>query len=430
MPQPSLFISKTVSYIDEKLTIKVINCPANQEFTIRVLADDDQGKNFASYAVFQADEKGEVEVSHTIPIQGTYSSADASGLFWSVERTDADPRDYFEKTTATPLTFVLQLEIDGEIADQVSLTRYFYDKEKINRVSICDSSFNGILFHPQNHMSHHGIILLGGSDGGVQEHAAALLASKGYSVLALAYFGVEGVPRDLEEIPLEYFQGATSWLKEHPSTNGGVSLIGYSRGGELALLLGAVFNDYQTIIAGAPSSYVTSGLKNTIFAPIPAWTYKEQSLPYMKFVYRPSTIFSIWKNWLLKRPVSFLSIWDHTLKNEEKIASSRIPVEMINVPVMTVSGDDDQLWPSTYYSREIAKNLAVSETVDNNQHLYFEEAGHFLTFPYSLPNMPANVHMQVGGRMTMTFGGSKAANAKAAKETWPKLLAFLKEHTK
>ncbi|MCM3489277.1 acyl-CoA thioesterase/BAAT N-terminal domain-containing protein [Alkalihalophilus marmarensis] len=90
MPQPSLFISKTVSYIDEKLTIKVINCPANQEFTIRVLADDDQGKNFASYAVFQADEKGEVEVSHTIPIQGTYSSADASGLFWSVERTDAD----------------------------------------------------------------------------------------------------------------------------------------------------------------------------------------------------------------------------------------------------------------------------------------------------------------------------------------------------
>ncbi len=40
---------------------------------------------------------------------------------------------------------------------------------------------------------------------GLWEHAAALLASHGYAALALAYFGVEDVPKDLINIPLEYF---------------------------------------------------------------------------------------------------------------------------------------------------------------------------------------------------------------------------------
>ncbi len=41
---------------------------------------------------------------------------------------------------------------------------------------------------------HPGVILLGGSDGGMHEPNAALLASYDYAVLALACFGMEGVP--------------------------------------------------------------------------------------------------------------------------------------------------------------------------------------------------------------------------------------------
>lgn len=35
--------------------------------------------------------------------------------------------------------------------------------------------------------------------------------------------------------------------------------------------------------------------------------------------------------------------------------------------------------------------------------------------------------MNVGGGMTMTFGGSKSANAAAAKDSWTKILEFLDE---
>jgi hypothetical protein len=49
------------------------------------------------------------------------------------------------------------------------------------------------------------VILLGGSDGGVMEGSAAVLASRGYAALALAYFGAPPLPPELIEVPLEYF---------------------------------------------------------------------------------------------------------------------------------------------------------------------------------------------------------------------------------
>lgn len=46
--------------------------------------------------------------------------------------------------------------------------------------------------------------LLGCSEGGLHKDDAALLATHGYAVLALAYFGMAGVPAHLVEVPLEW----------------------------------------------------------------------------------------------------------------------------------------------------------------------------------------------------------------------------------
>ena len=42
-----------------------------------------------------------------------------------------------------------------------------------------------------------GVLLLGGSEGGRHANDAALLASHGFAVLALAYFGEPGVSREI-----------------------------------------------------------------------------------------------------------------------------------------------------------------------------------------------------------------------------------------
>jgi dienelactone hydrolase len=63
----------------------------------------------------------------------------------------------------------------------------------------------GTLFHALDGTAHPGVILIGGSEGGLHEVDAALLAAHGFSVLALAYFGMPGVPPTIVDIPLEYF---------------------------------------------------------------------------------------------------------------------------------------------------------------------------------------------------------------------------------
>ena len=54
-----------------------------------------------------------------------------------------------------------------------------------------------------------GIIILGGSEGGMGAAAARdgkIIAQRGYAVLQLAYFDSPGLPIDLGLIPLEYFK--------------------------------------------------------------------------------------------------------------------------------------------------------------------------------------------------------------------------------
>ena len=70
--------------------------------------------------------------------------------------------------------------------------------------------------------------------------------------LALAYFGIDPLPRELVEMPLEYFAGTVSWLKTQPMANGDkISVMSALKGGELALLLGAIYPENVKAVVGS-----------------------------------------------------------------------------------------------------------------------------------------------------------------------------------
>ena len=62
------------------------------------------------------------------------------------------------------------------------------------------------LFSPTTPGPHPAEIALGGVGGGLREGSAESLAPESFAALSPAYFGVEGLPRELVEIPLEYFE--------------------------------------------------------------------------------------------------------------------------------------------------------------------------------------------------------------------------------
>lgn len=409
--KPAIHVSPMHGLIDELTTITVTGCTPGETLKVELSLTDQKENEFKSTVSIKTNENGE----QTLP------ELDVEGLFWSAEKVGEVHGDYFYKSDASELKMKWTLKRDGEEVGQITTVRAF-GREDVMREVILEEGVVGTLFYHEQEPAKPVVVVLGGSDGEIQEHAAALLATKGYNVFALAYFGQEGVPKDLDQIPLEYFDGAIQWVKGRFGVDG-VTLIGYSRGAEAALVLASVYPDeFKAVVAGAPGAYVTSGLKNTIYAPIPSWTLRGKDLSYLTFKYRPSQMFSMLGGMIKRKPISFLSIWENSLSKPEKAEISRIEVERIKAPVLLIAGGQDQVWPSEKFARQIAE-----KTETETRELHYEEAGHFLAFPYALPGMPANVLMHVGSRMIMDFGGTKAANAEATKDSWKELLGFLEE---
>ena len=82
-----------------------------------------------------------------------------------------------------------------------------------------------------------GVVDMWGRTGGIREDRAALLASNGFAVLALAYCQYRDLPQKYDVLDLSYFENTIDWLCAHPKIKSdGVALVGLSFGGVLITL--------------------------------------------------------------------------------------------------------------------------------------------------------------------------------------------------
>src|SRR4030095_17165071 len=83
------------------------------------------------------------------------------------------------------------------------------------------------------------------------------------------------------EIPLEYFEGAVSWLKDHKEVDANrLGVIGHSRGAEGALLLGKIREEIKAVVAVAPSAVAWPG-PNPRDVLRSAWSHKRREVPFV-----------------------------------------------------------------------------------------------------------------------------------------------------
>ena len=219
-----------------------------------------------------------------------------------------------------------------------------------------------------------------------------MLASHGFASLALAYFGYDGLPNTLENIPLEYFETAIHWLGAQNGVRADrLAIIGASRGGELALLLGATFPQIKAVVGYVAASSSRPG-DNTLE---PAWTFRGGPLPYVRDF---DTIFSAARG----EPVAMQSA-----------SAAVIHAEKINGPVLLISAKDDRLWPSFQMSDQIMQRLAQYRHPYPDKHLSYDGAGHLIlemipNLPYTAQRDPVNVTRYIN-----YYGGTAAGDASA-----------------
>src|ERR1700736_4852265 len=125
------------------------------------------------------------------------------------------------------------------------------------RVPVASGSLVGTFFAPGDGKRHPAIVVLGGSEGGLHDDQARVLAEHGYAALALAYFGVDPLPQKLRAIPVETVSRGIDWLIARPEVDGArIGLLGTSKGGELALLAATREPRIRATAALVPSAYV------------------------------------------------------------------------------------------------------------------------------------------------------------------------------
>src|SRR3954462_137829 len=207
--------------VDERIAIRLSGFEPGQPVTVRARMPDDQGRIWESSATFAANIDGTVDVGAQPPLAGSYDSADAMGLIWSMRAVDGDALSRgFSKTTTTPTPLTLTAEVDGQAVATAEIERLWASPD-VTRTEVRDQGMIGAFYQPGTSGPHPTILLLGGSGGGLAgtDVRGALLASHGYAVFVLSYFALEPLPPELFEIPLEYFDTAIRWLQANPAVD-------------------------------------------------------------------------------------------------------------------------------------------------------------------------------------------------------------------
>jgi acetyl esterase/lipase len=168
-----------------------------------------------------------------------------------------------------------------------------------------------------------------------------------------------------------------------------VLVMGDSRGGEAALLLGAYFPHLVNgVVAGVPSSVVRPGFPD---AGRPAWTLRGRPLPAVS----PS----------------------ESQQAAPAAPEAVIPVERIRGPILLTCGGLDVVWPSCAYTEAITARLTAHRFAHPVTALRYPGAGHLagsLTAYYSLTDAAL-----------ISSGGTVAGTQAALSDGHAELLALL-----
>jgi dienelactone hydrolase len=417
---PYLHVSPRESLVDEMLEIRIMGIHPGSTAILQARLPN---RNMSSQASFKAGEDGIIDLSRQAPISGSYDWVDPMGLIWTM--SSADPHHHRNATTQDLRPFEIEFRLlqDNQVIDTQTITRRWL-VAGVKRQVLHEGELRGVCFFPPGKGPFPAVIIVSGSGGGINEQRAALFVNHGYVSLTLGYFAYQDRQRYLTEIPLEYFEQAARWLQKQPRVDGDRLIItGASRGGELSLLLGATFPLFKAVVANVPSSQVWSGFGGEDGYSKPAWTYHGEPI----FFYTPNdeeetdTV----STQAVQEPISLTPMFLKSLEDEEFIRASTIPVENIKGPILLISGDDDQMWPSTLFCKRVTERLKKTGFTYPYKHCKYAGAGHMIVGGY-MPLMPNHGLHPVDG-MDYAFGGNPRGQAFANADSWKQQLQFLKE---
>ena len=420
--------------LDEPLEVVVSGLDAGAEVVVQASTVDVLGNLWSSSTTFHADDDGTLDTTTSSATAGGYAGVDPGGLVWSMTfSTEGRPPDIYVPSPAANAV-ALAVEVPGATLTRTVVRRGLPDGASVREVHA--DGVVGRLVLPPGDGPFAGVVLLGGSEGGVdsQFSNAAVLASHGFASLSLGYFGLDGLPAQLVQIPLESIAGGIGWLAAQPEVAADrVAAMAISRGSEGLLATASLVADLplRSIIAVSPASVSWGALGDDGTLPdTPSWTVGGQPVPFVAM--SDATLMRGAGRDALRRRGRTNPHDPHLMHLHDAYAAvlgtpaaaaAAIPVDRIAVPILCLSADDDQVWPSGTMAGAIAERRRAAGTpaAAGDEHHHYAGAGHLIR----LGLLATTVSSSSG----IAFGGTPAGLAAAQADATARILAFLARTT-
>ncbi|XP_045195331.2 bile acid-CoA:amino acid N-acyltransferase-like isoform X2 [Mercenaria mercenaria] len=415
---PCIAVTPSVGMVDEKVNIDIRGLNAKQIVT--VVADvEENGIQFESRCVYQADGNGEINNFSNESVDGSFKGIEPMGLFWSLHCVSA-PKKYarlVKKDVSTPMNFSIKVYPDNQnkatlIHQPLTETRVqrFYQKPGVRRIPLT-GRFKGAIFVPEGEGPFPGVIDLYGGLVSLIETRAALLASHGYATLALSYLHGEGLPDMLYDADFNYVKEAYEWfMKEDYIDKNRLGIVGLCFGGFLSLALASVLPQVRAVV----------------------------NINGFSFIPEVNKINCDWEKWLDKNDVlcteEGLVISDvYMLKNSWPVPAWQHGAKILVI----VAEDDKQVHPKCH---TLYYESCPPQFKENIRIFRYPGAGHMIEPPYSphyravtpgrkrlrtINFIPEKFHDE-----DMMTGGWPDTHAHAQEDSWMKILNFLEENVK
>lgn len=400
------FLYPDIGRVDEPLQLHLDGLKPFEPINISMTMDH-KNITMESSLSLEADENGKLIVS-----QYTTGNKDVfSKLIWNLQPTNPILNELIINSIE-PLTFQIKIEAkESNVTENRTIVRLF--RENYVSEVLLSSNIEGTFYYPKIEKNVPAIIVLGRQDENAYHEAkviASLLASHGYGALAVDY----NHKKFASSFPIEHMAAAIQWLLNHPSTHKEkIIFFGLEKGAELALLTASKNEAVKGVIALSPTSHVFQSGTNKKRQS--SWTEKGNLIPFVPFSTNILMKIKKWQNHFKTKPMTMPNIYGQSLNKyfKKRKVEAEIPVENIQGPLLLLSAEYDQYWPSSFMGKNIIEKL--------EKHSFLHDAN-LLTFPnaeklFIPPYLP-------------TYNNEKITieNAQAGAKAWQEIISFLNKH--
>ncbi|XP_052770009.1 acyl-coenzyme A amino acid N-acyltransferase 1-like isoform X2 [Mya arenaria] len=390
--------------VDDKLHIKLTGLPKEKKVTVYGFLEE-EGKKFESNAWFETKSDGTVDLQIDPSTGGTYTGVSPMGIFWSMVACPGQLEGIrmMKKNMDTPFRTSVsvhdghlnlgEVRVNSDGALGSTLIDRYYKAPGVRVEEVTDGRLRGKLYLPPGPGPHSGVIDLFGTVGGIVEFRSALLASRGIASFALPYFLYKDLPQALEDLDLDYFMEAIDWLLgRRDIIPGGVGVIGVSKGGDIALMMGTYSPKVKAIV----------NINGCTFCSSVRMKYSKGDLSAVPLQIEKFEVLDgkiVTKKALDYKPEDILHVWNHDAK------------------VLNILGEDDMCSPKECI-RDL-KSLYPPEKTHNCIVAAYKETGHLVEPPYT-PLCRMSYHKSYD--LYFWWGGHPEEHAYAQEDAWRRTL--------